>query len=57
MLRTLNYDGGILSVGNNTILDKVDDFKVKRKKNLIYYYIENKENKVRGRCIWRKNKE
>ncbi|MBS4956629.1 MAG: type II secretion system protein [Clostridium sp.] len=51
MLRTLNYDGGILSVGNNTILDKVDDFKVKRKKNLIYYYIENKENKVRGRCI------
>lgn len=57
VLRTLNYDGGILSVGNNTILDKVDDFKVKRKKNLIYYYIENKENKVRGRCIWRKNKE
>ncbi|MDU4882853.1 MAG: prepilin-type N-terminal cleavage/methylation domain-containing protein [Clostridium celatum] len=51
VLRTLNYDGGILSVGNNTILDKVDDFKVKRKKNLIYYYIENKENKVRGRCI------
>ena len=51
MVRTLNYDGGILTVGNNTILDKVDDFQVKRKKNLIYYYIENKENKVRGRCI------
>ncbi|WP_297713266.1 type II secretion system protein [Clostridium sp.] len=54
MVRTLNYDGGILTVGNNTILDKVYDFQVKRKKNLIYYYIENKENKenkVRGRCI------
>ena len=46
-----SYEGGILTVGNNTILDKVNDFKVKRKKNLIYYYIENKENKVRGRCI------
>lgn len=51
MVRTLNYDGGILTVGNNIILDKVDDFQVKRKKNLIYYYIENKENKTRGRCI------
>ena len=51
MLRTLNYTGGILSVGNNTLLNEVSSFNVKRKKNLIYYYIENKENKLRGRCI------
>ena len=57
MVRTLNYNGDMLSVGDNTILDKVKKFQVKRKKNLIYYYIENKESKVRGRCIWRKNKE
>ena len=57
MVRTLNYDGDMLSVGDNTILDKVNKFQVKRKKNLIYYYIENKESKVRGRSIWRKNKE
>ena len=51
MVRTLNYDGGILSVGDNIILDKVKNFQVKPKKNLIYYYIENKDSKVRGRCI------
>lgn len=51
MLRTLNYTGDILSVGNNTLLHEVSSFNVKRKKNLIYYYIENKENKLRGRCI------
>lgn len=51
MVRTLNYDGDILSVGDNTLLDKVNNFQVKRKKNLIYYYIENKEAKLRGRCI------
>lgn len=51
MVRTLNYNGDMLSVGDNTILDKVKKFQVKRKKNLIYYYIENKESKVRGRCI------
>jgi len=51
MVRTLNYDGRILTIGNNIILDKVNNFQVKRKRNLIYYYIENKENKIRGRCI------
>lgn len=51
MVRSLNYDGNMLSVGDNIILDKVKKFQVKRKKNLIYYYIENKESKVRGRCI------
>ena len=51
MVRTLNYNGDMLSVGDNTILDKVKKFQVKRKKNLIYYYIENKESKVRGRCV------
>ena len=56
MVRTLNYDEDKVSVGDNTILDKVKSFQVKRKKNLVYYYIENKESKVRGRCIWRKNK-
>lgn len=51
MVRTLNYDGRVLTIGNNIILDKVNNFQVKRKRNLIYYYIENKENKIRGRCI------
>lgn len=51
MLRTLNYTEGVLSIGNNTLLNEVCSFNVKRKKNLIYYYIENKENKLRGRCI------
>lgn len=51
MVRTLNYDGKVLTIGNNIILDKVNNFQVKRKRNLIYYYIENKENKIRGRCI------
>lgn len=55
-VRTLNYKGDNVSVGDNTLLDKVNSFQVKRKKNLVYYYIENKESKVRGRCIWRKNK-
>lgn len=55
-VRTLNYKGDNVSVGDNTLLDKVMSFQVKRKENLIYYYIENKESKVRGRCIWRKNK-
>ena len=51
MVRTLNYDEDKISVGDNIILDKVKSFQVKRKKNLVYYYIENKESKVRGRCI------
>ena len=51
MVRTLNYDADKISVGDNIILDKVKSFQVKRKKNLVYYYIENKESKVRGRCI------
>ena len=51
VVRTLNYDGAIVTVGDNTLLDKVMSFQVKRKENLIYYYIENKESKVRGRCI------
>ena len=51
MVRTLNYDEDKVSVGDNIILDKVKSFQVKRKKNLVYYYIENKESKVRGRCI------
>jgi len=50
-VRTLNYKGDNVSVGDNTLLDKVMSFQVKRKENLIYYYIENKESKVRGRCI------
>lgn len=50
-VRTLNYKGKNVSVGDNTLLDKVNEFKVKRKKNLIYYYIKNKESKLRGRCI------
>lgn len=57
MIRTLSYDEDTVTVGDNAILDKVKSFQVKRKKNLVYYYIENKESKVRGRCIWRKNKE
>ena len=56
MIRTLSYDEDTVTVGDNAILDKVKSFQVKRKKNLVYYYIENKESKVRGRCIWRKNK-
>lgn len=51
MIRTLSYDEDTVTVGDNAILDKVKSFQVKRKKNLIYYYIENKESKVRGRCI------
>ena len=56
MIRTLSYDEDTVTVGDNAILDNVNIFQVKRKKNLVYYYIENKESKVRGRCIWRKNK-
>ena len=51
MIRTLSYDEDTVTVGDNAILDKVKSFQVKRKKNLVYYYIENKESKVRGRCI------
>ena len=51
MIRTLSYDEDTVTVGDNSILDKVKSFQVKRKKNLVYYYIENKESKVRGRCI------
>lgn len=51
VVRTLNYDGAIVTVGDNTLLDKVKDFRVIRKKNLIYYYIENNSSKSRGRCI------
>lgn len=51
VVRTLNYDGAIVTVGDNTLLDKVKDFQVIRKKNLIYYYIENNSSKSRGRCI------
>ena len=50
-VRTLNYKEDTVSVGDNTLLDKVISFKVRTKKNLVYYYIENKESKVRGRCI------
>lgn len=56
VVRTLNYDGAIVTVGDNTLLDKVKDFQVIRKKNLIYYYIENNSSKSRGRCIWEKSK-
>ena len=34
VVRTLNYDGAIVTVGDNTLLDKVKDFQVIRKKNL-----------------------
>ena len=51
MIRTLSYDEDTVTVGDNAILDTVNSFQVKRKKNLVYYYIENKESKVRGRCI------
>lgn len=56
VVRTLNYNGEIVSIGDNTLLDNIKDFQVIRKENLIYYYIENKSSKLRGRCIWEKNK-
>ncbi len=55
-VRTLNYKGKNVTVGDNILLDKVNEFNVKRKKNLVYYYIKNNEYKLRGRCIWRKNR-
>lgn len=50
-VRTLNYKGKNVTVGDNILLDKVNEFNVKRKKNLVYYYIKNNEYKLRGRCI------
>lgn len=51
MVRTINYETDVVSVGDNIMLDKIKDFQVKRKKNLIYYYIESNVAGVRGRCI------
>lgn len=57
MLRTLNYVGGIVTVGNNVILDEVTEFIVVTKGNLIYYEFENLNSKTRIRCIWVRKKE
>lgn len=51
MLRTLNYIGLNLRVGNNVLVDNVESFKVNKKANLIYYYIKSKEGDIRIRCI------
>lgn len=51
MVRTLNYESGIVSVGNNIMLDNVNNFDVIKKENLIYYSIKIKKSGVRVRCI------
>lgn len=51
MMTTINYEGGIVKVGNNIIIDKVNDFTVIKKGKLIYYCISSENSGVRIRCI------
>lgn len=51
MLRTLNYETSIVTVGNNVILDDVNSFEVIKKENLVYYSIKTKKSGIRIRCI------
>ena len=51
MIKTIGFSNGIVSVGNNVLIDKIENFSVKKKNKLIYYSIKSKENGVRIRCI------
>ena len=51
MVRTLNYEGGTLSVGDNIILNNVNDFEVIEKEELIYYKIKSLKYGERIRCL------
>ena len=51
MIKTISFSNGIVSVGNNVLIDKIENFSVKKKNKLIYYSIKSKENGVRIRCI------
>lgn len=51
MVKTLNYEDEILFVGDNVLLNNIKTFSVRKKENLIYYYIESKDSGIRGRCI------
>lgn len=51
MVRTLNYEGGTLSVGDNIILNNTDNFEVIEKENLIYYKINSLKYGKRIRCL------
>ena len=51
MVKTLNYEEGSLLIGDNVLLDNINNFEVIKKEKLIYYYIESKSVGIRGRCI------
>lgn len=51
MVRTLNYEGGILSVGDNIILNNVNNFEIIEKEKLIYYKINSLKYGERVRCL------
>lgn len=51
MVRTLNYEGGILSVGDNIILNNINDFQVIEKGKLTYYKIKSLKYGERVRCL------
>ncbi|WP_195999600.1 prepilin-type N-terminal cleavage/methylation domain-containing protein [Clostridium sp. 1001271B_151109_B4] len=51
MMKTISYESGIVKTGNNTIIDKVNDFTVIKKGKLIYYCISTENSGVRIRCI------
>lgn len=51
MVRTLNYESGTLSVGDNIILNNVNSFEVIEKEKLIYYKINSLKYGERVRCL------
>ena len=51
MVRTLNYESDTLSVGDNVILDNINEFEVIEKENLIYYRIGSLKYGERVRCL------
>lgn len=51
MIKTINFLNGLVSVGNNILIDKIEEFSVIKKNKIIYYVIKSKENGVRIRCI------
>lgn len=57
MVRTLNYESGTLSVGDNIILNNVNSFEVIEKEKLIYYKINSLKYGERVRCLWEKDRE
>ena len=51
MLKTISSEDGKIKVGNNTIIDNINDFTVIKKGKLIYYCISSENSGVRIRCI------